>query len=254
MVPAHNEKSKLSVLIIEDEPSIADLIEICLRRIQSPDFDLQSEKVANAEQGLFLIQNKKFDLVLIDWMLPHIQGIDVIRRIHQQKSLSLNPEVIFMLITAKSDTSSVVEGLEAGASDYISKPFDPAILIARAHNLLKRIMSIESYKKGVEQMPFKDEILTLNALTVDFGRVEVTLRSNIVHLTPSEFKLLGYLLKSQGKVLTRDHLIDLIQGEDVSVTGRTIDTHIFALRKKLQDWADHIETIRGVGYRVNYTI
>ena len=90
-------------------------------------------------------------------------------------------------------------------------------------------------------------------LTLDFAKVEVRIDSTVIHLTPSEFKLLGFLLKSRGKVLSRDQLIDLIQGHDVTVTGRTIDTHVFALRKKLGAWSDNIETIRGVGYRVHYS-
>ena len=158
------------------------------------------------------------------------------------------------MVTAKSDSDSIVQALDVGVDDYVSKPFDPAVLIARIKNLLKRSEQIQQLTRfKIENQLGSDEVIELNGLKIDYGRVEISLNGNLIHLTPSEFKLIGYLLKSQGRVLSRDQLIDLIQGEDVSVTGRTIDTHIFALRKKLNDWADHIETIRGVGYRVNYS-
>ena len=233
------EQTKAQILIIEDEPAIAELVALTIR-----DIDANIEKTFSSEQAIFLLQNKSYDLILADWMLPGLQGIDLVKAVK-----SKNPEQLILMITAKADPDSIVMGLEAGADDYVSKPFDPRILAARVKNLLRRKQT-----EAQAQVLGSTEVFELDGLRFDYGRVEVTLKQNPIHLTPSEFKLLGFLLKSQGRVLTRDQLIDLIQGEDVTVTGRTIDTHIFALRKKLLEWAEHIETIRGVGYRVNYSI
>lgn len=227
------------ILIIEDEPAIAELIALTIRELGGV-----IEKTFSAEQAIFLLQNKTYDLILADWMLPGLQGIDLVSAVK-----SKSPEQLILMITAKADSESIVRGLESGADDYVSKPFDPRVLVARVKNLLRR-KQLETQA----QILGSTEVFEVDGLKFDYGRVEVTLKQNPVHLTPSEFKLLGFLLKSQGRVLTRDQLIDLIQGEDVTVTGRTIDTHIFALRKKLLDWAEHIETIRGVGYRVNYSV
>lgn len=233
-------KEKTQILIIEDEPAIAELIALTLR-----EFDAHIEKTFSAEQAIFLLQNKSYDLILADWMLPGLQGIDLVSAVK-----SKNRDQLMLMITAKADADSIVRGLEAGADDYVTKPFDPRVLVARVKNLLRRKQTTETQT----QVLGSTEVIELDGLKYDFGRVEVTFKQNSIHLTPSEFKLLGFLLKSQGRVLTRDQLIDLIQGEDVTVTGRTIDTHVFALRKKLLDWAEHIETIRGVGYRVNYSV
>ena len=233
------EQIKPQILIIEDEPAIAELVALTIREL-----DANIEKTFSAEQAIFLLQNKSYDLILADWMLPGLQGIDLVKAVK-----SKNPEQLILMITAKADSDSIVMGLEAGADDYVSKPFDPRILAARVKNLLRRKQT-----EAQAQVLGSTEVFELDGLKFDYGRVEVTLKQNPIHLTPSEFKLLGFLLKSQGRVLTRDQLIDLIQGEDVTVTGRTIDTHIFALRKKLLEWSEHIETIRGVGYRVNYSI
>lgn len=232
------EQIKPQILIIEDEPAIAELIALTIKEC-----DAIIEKTFSAEQALFLLQNKTYDLILADWMLPGLQGIDLVTAVKVK-----NSDQLVLMITAKADPDSIVHGLEAGADDYVSKPFDPRILVARVKNLLRRKLQTPTQVLG------STEVFELDGLRFDHGRVEVTLKQNLIHLTPSEFKLLGFLLKSQGRVLTRDQLIDLIQGEDVTVTGRTIDTHVFALRKKLLDWAEHIETIRGVGYRVNYSI
>ena len=237
----HNSKSNLNVLIIEDEFSISELLKMTLQDSYFQQFNLKVEQVQSCEQARFLFQNQKYHLVLLDWMLPGEQGIDLLRAM--KSSHSENATASFLMMTAKSDSESIVQGLEAGADDYVTKPFDFQILKARIKNILSRKVLSQ------QQLQPKDQI-SLLGLEIDFGKVSVVLNQEAIHLTPSEFKLLGFLLKSQGRVLTRDQLIDLIQGQDVSVTGRTIDTHIFSLRKKLGAWSDHIETIRGVGYRV----
>lgn len=242
---SNNEIKK--VLIIEDEPTIADLIALTL---QSFELNVNVDKSLSVEKALSLLQSNRYDVIIVDWMLPGMQGVDFVRQLKDSQS-----DQMILMVTAKVDPDSIVKALDSGADDYVSKPFEPAVLNARLKNLLKRSEQLRKLKTLQQAQPLlgTNEVIEFAGLTLDYGRVDVTYKGISIHLTPSEFKLLGYLLKSQGRVLSRDQLIDLIQGEDVSVTGRTIDTHIFALRKKLSDWSDHIETIRGVGYRVNYS-
>ncbi len=237
-----------SVLIVEDEGPIADLLQITLQDPYLADYKLSIDKVGSCEQARFLMKNKNYDLVLLDWMLPGEQGIDFLRSVKNKEA----EKASFLMLTAKVDPESIVQGLEAGAEDYVTKPFDFHVLKARVRNILsrreakrqERVQTIDLQKQN------DPEKISLDGLEIDFARIEISVNGESVHLTPSEFKLLGFLLKSQGRVLTRDQLIDMIQGQDVTVTGRTIDTHVFALRKKLGTWSEHIETIRGVGYRV----
>jgi len=235
------------VLIIEDEPTIADLIALTL---QSFELNVSVDKSLSVEKALSFLQTNQYDVIVVDWMLPGIQGIDFVKQLKNSQ-----PDQMILMVTAKADPDSIVKALESGVDDYVSKPFEPTVLNARLKNLLKRSEQLKKLRSLQQAQPLlgANEVIEFAGLTVDYGRVDIAYKGQSIHLTPSEFKLLGYLLKSQGRVLSRDQLIDLIQGEDVSVTGRTIDTHIFALRKKLSDWSDHIETIRGVGYRVNYS-
>ena len=186
-------------------------------------------------------------------MLPGAQGIDLLKKIRlSQVSLKI------LMLTAKTDAESIVLAIESGADDYLTKPFDEKVLLARVRNLLRRtefeknILKISSSGPSTVSAlsPKEPEELSFDGLNMHFSKYTISYNKENIHLTPSEFKLLASLFKAQGKVLTRDQLIGQIQGDDVNVTGRTIDTHIFALRKKLGVWADHIETIRGVGYRV----
>lgn len=228
-----------SILIVEDEIAIAELLKLALVDDYFKDFPMDIEIAHTTEQAREKMNLKKYDLILLDWMLPTEQGIDFLRAI---KSESPKNQASFMMMTAKSDPDSIVEGLEAGADDFMTKPFEMIVFKARVKNILGRRQALQKANKP--------SLLEFSGLSLDLEKIEVKLQNQLIHLTPSEFKLLGFLLESQGKVLTRDRLIDLIQGEDVSVTGRTIDTHVFALRKKLSDWGQNIETIRGVGYRI----
>lgn len=222
-----------SAIIVEDEVAIANLLKIHLT-----DAGFEADVFHDAETAFLNLQKKNYDLCLVDWMLPGIQGIDFLKRVRNQ-----NQNIKMMMVTAKADAESIVQGLEAGADDYLPKPFDARVLTARVRNLMRRHQFDKQAPASVDQV-------TIDAMTIHFTKHFVKYNGADIHLTPSEFKLLASLFKAQGQVLTREKLIDLIQGEDVSVTGRTIDTHVFALRKKMGAWSAHIETIRGVGYRV----
>ncbi len=221
-----------SILVVEDETEIRELIALHLLR--------QGYKVTecdNVSDAIEQLEKKKFDLILLDWMLPGLSGVDLLGYLKDK-----NIESRVLMVTAKTEPADIVLGLESGADDYLTKPFDPAILLARVRAVIRRVPK----KENVET---PDE-MQIGPLFINFNTYEVLLLNEKLHLTPSEFKLLGIMIQNQGRVLTRDQLIENIQGEGVNVIGRTIDTHVFGLRKKLGIWGDRIETIRGVGYRV----
>lgn len=221
-----------NILVVEDEIEIRELIALHLLR--------QGFKVTeceNVSDAIEQLEKKKFDLILLDWMLPGLSGVDLLGYLKDKEI-----ESRVLMVTAKTDPADIVLGLESGADDYLTKPFDPIVLLARVKAVLRRVRKKESVEA-------QDE-MQIGPLFINFQTYEVTLQNEKLHLTPSEFKLLGIMVQNQGRVLTRDQLIENIQGEGVNVIGRTIDTHVFGLRKKLGIWGDRIETIRGVGYRV----
>jgi len=226
--------SNAAILVVEDEQEIRELMALHLLRQ-----GFKVKECASAEEAQGEIQKQKFQLVILDWMLPGISGHDLLQ---QLKKSNNSPNVL--MVTAKTEAQDIVTGLESGADDYLTKPFDPGVFMARVRALLRRSQAQST------QATKDSEHVALAGLSVNFKTYEVKLNDEPLHLTPSEFKLLGNLIESQGRVLTRDQLIENIQGEGINVTGRTIDTHVFGLRKKLGAWSDNIETIRGVGYRV----
>lgn len=258
---------KYSALIVEDEQAISNLLKLHL-----VENNFVVDQSYTAEAGFAALGAKKYDLCLLDWMLPGgMQGIDLLKRIRQN-----NSDLKVIMVTAKANPESIVEGIEAGADDYLTKPFDARVLLARIKNLLKQRSGLSNLAKQdpsaemqsstvgsqgstvgsqssvvvSRNSAIESQVMSYDGLEIDFEKYLVKFQGEEIHLTPSEYKLLGSLVNARGKVLTRDQLIDQIQGEDVSVTGRTIDTHIFALRKKLKEWSEYIETIRGVGYRI----
>lgn len=221
-----------NILVVEDETEIRELIALHLLR--------QGFKVTecdNVSDAIEHLEKKKYDIILLDWMLPGLSGVDLLGYLRDKEI-----ESRVLMVTAKTEPADIVLGLESGADDYLTKPFDPVILLARVRALIRRVPK----KENVE---VQDE-MQIGPLYINFKTYEVNLLNEKLHLTPSEFKLLGIMIQNQGRVLTRDNLIENIQGEGVNVIGRTIDTHVFGLRKKLGIWGDRIETIRGVGYRV----
>lgn len=224
------------ILVIEDEDEIRDLITLHLKRE-----GLQVDAVGSAEEALPLIARNSYSLLALDWMLPGASGVEITRRLRRQADRS---DLAILMVTARADAADIVEGLEAGADDYLSKPFEPAVLLARVRALLRRNRRPASLTDGEIQ------VVKVGGLALYPDTYEVKCGGQSIQLTPSEFKLLLALANNRGRVLTRDSLISQVQGEGVSVVGRTVDTHVFGLRKKLGACADVIETVRGVGYRV----
>jgi two-component system phosphate regulon response regulator PhoB len=229
------------ILVVEDEVEIRELLIMLLKR---QGFNVESfSSAVEAKENLSANSEsiKKYSVIVLDWMLPGMTGVDFLRWF---RSEDINKKIPVLMVTAKAEAQDIVLGLEAGADDYVTKPFEPSVFIARVKALIRRSRQIRS--EG-EQPATKFQVgdLFLDAETYEVKCAEVAL-----HLTPSEFKILSELFKNQNKVLTRDFLVGIVQGDGVNVTSRTIDTHVFGLRKKLGKCAECIETIRGVGYRL----
>ena len=231
---------KTRVLVVEDESEIRQLIVLHLKR---EGFDV--EACDDGEQARQLLTEGAFDLVILDWMLPSLSGLELTRWLRKHGGPSNTP---ILFVTAKTEPEHVATGLDAGADDYLTKPFDTLVLMARVNALLRRRDWLKSQPSALAASS-----LVLGDLSLDSQTFEVTLAGQKLDLTRSEFRLLECLMMNQGKVLSRESLIGEIQGEGVNVVGRTVDTHVFGLRKKLGAYADTIETIRGVGYRVRFS-
>ena len=223
-----NEK----ILIIEDDKDLISLIEYNLKLEGFRVF-----KSNNGEDGLTLAKEEKPDLILLDWMLPILSGIEVLQSIKQNKDTK-NIPIIF--ITAKGEESDRIRGLDTGADDYIVKPFSPKELVARIKANLRR----------GKLLP--DEKIICSDIEIDLVSKRVKRRNSIIHLGPTEFKLLLYLSKNEGRVFSRDQLLDSIWGNDVYVEQRTVDVHIRRLRKALNkgDLPNLIRTVRSEGYSI----
>jgi two-component system alkaline phosphatase synthesis response regulator PhoP len=220
------------ILIIEDNSDIRELLRYNLQR---EGYDVSGAD--SGETGLRMARSSLPDLVLLDLMLPGMDGLQLCRELKDDPKTRTIPVV---MLTAKGEESDIVVGLEMGADDYITKPFSPKILIARLRAVLRRRSQADADD---------DAVLSIEGMTIDPGRFQVMVDSKPVAVTLTEFKLLYTLARRRGWVFTRDQLVNYIRGEDVLVTDRTVDVHIAGLRKKLGHAAKYIETIRGIGYR-----
>ncbi|MDR3606193.1 MAG: response regulator transcription factor [Oligoflexia bacterium] len=224
---------KPEILVVEDEADVRELILLHLQRDgYAPDFAI------DGEEAIQKIQAKTYDLFILDWMLPRMNGLEIIRAIRSK----IENKTPILMVTARVETPDIVLGLEAGADDYLTKPFEVPIFLARVRALLRR----SNYSNAQQDV----ERIRIEGLDIDLAAHEVRCEGQLVQLTHSEFKLLVSLAQNQGRVLTRDQLIDLVRGVDVSIVSRAIDTHVFGLRKKLGPCSEVIETIRGIGYRI----
>lgn len=232
------------VLVVEDESEIRQLIALHLKR--------EGFIVDEAEDGDHaqrLLQAHSHQLVVLDWMLPGRNGLEITRWMRTQPRYDRTP---ILFVTAKTDPEHIATGLDAGADDYLPKPFDTIVLMARVHALLRRNQWLQSRQEAKPAAAVPKEI-KVGELILFPDSFESRLHGQKLDLTRSEFRLLEALLCNQGKVLSRESLIEQIQGEGVNVVGRTVDTHVFGLRKKLGEYSELIETIRGVGYRVRFS-
>lgn len=229
---------KGKILIVEDEEDIRDLLKF---NLTGRGYEVKT--AAGGEEGLLAIKDTRFDLLILDWMLPGVSGVQVAK---VARGMENGKSAAILMLTAKSEPSDIVEGLESGADDYMVKPFENEVLWARVNALMRRSQRLSA------ETPAKkaDEDLTLGPIQLSLKTYAVKVANDAIDLTPSEFKLLSTMILNRGRVMTRERLIEEVQGEGVSVVGRTVDTHVFGLRKKLGDAGDLIETIRGVGYRI----
>ena len=230
----------VKVLIVEDEKDIRDLMSFHLSKES-----MEVDSVENGKTAYDKLLKNKYDLIVMDWMIPEVSGLDLLSWIRKKEHIQYKTPVL--MVTAKSDPDSIVLGLEAGADDYMVKPFDFNVLKARVKNLLERAKRIQQSQKKHKS----PSLLSMENLSLNKDSHEVKIGEKILDLTYSEFRMLEMLIFNQGRVLSRKQITSFIQGEDVVVAGRTIDTHISSLRKKLGPYGDKIETIRGVGYRIS---
>ncbi|MFL2667676.1 MAG: phosphate regulon transcriptional regulator PhoB [Burkholderiales bacterium] len=221
-----------TILIVEDEPAIAELIDVALKR--SGHHTLCANSV---EEATRLIDRALPDLALIDWMLPGATGIDLIKRIRSNKRTQSMP---IIMLTAKADEDDKLIGLEKGADDYITKPFSPKELVARIKAVLRR-----------RAPQLTDDIVETNGLQVDPVTHRVTINGEVIHMGPSEFRLLHFFMTHTERVHTRAQLLDQVWGDHVFVEERTVDVHIRRLRQALEKSGHdaYIQTVRGAGYR-----
>lgn len=226
------------VLVIDDEMHIVELLKF---NLEVSNYEVSYSY--DGFDGFIKAKEAKPDLILLDWMLPNISGIEVLRKIRSDKDLKNIPVI---MLTAKNMENDKVEGLEVGADDYITKPFSIKELLARVSSVLRRYNLTSSGEEN--------SILTTGNLKLDLSKHEVTKGSEKIELTLKEFELLKLLIQNKGKVLSRNYLLDKIWGYEYYGETRTVDVHIRYLRKKIEDEdksEKYIETIRGVGYKID---
>ncbi len=227
-----NDNYDKKILIVDDEEDICELVRYNLLR---DGFKVTCSN--SGENALKKAVSINFDLILLDLMLPGIDGLEVAKIL---KKDTRTEQISIIMLTAKGEEADIVTGLEIGADDYITKPFSPRVLVARVRSVLRR------KKKKTED---KNSVLKIHEFLIDSGRREVTIEGETVDLTFTEFQVLKFLAKNPGWVFTRNQIVDAVKGEGYAVTDRSVDVQIAGLRKKLGNFNNYIETVRGVGYR-----
>lgn len=222
------------ILIVEDEEDIIELMSYTLRQD-----GYEIDYVKTGEEAIKAVVQKQPDLVLLDLMLPGLDGGTICKHIRQDAQLCKIP---VMMVTAKSEDSDIVQGLEVGADDYLVKPFSPRVLRARVKALLRRDQD--------DDITQSNKVLSFKGIVLDAGKHEVIVEGEPVYLTHSEFLALTMLMSNPGWVFSRYQLISAIHGDEHVVTDRTVDVMVVSLRKKLGKAASLVETVRGVGYRL----
>ncbi|MGQ9456226.1 MAG: response regulator [Armatimonadota bacterium] len=223
---------KERVLVIDDEEDISRLVE---HHLNAEGYIVL--RAANGEEGIATAKTEKPDLIILDLMLPGIDGLDVCRILKRGEATAKIP---IIMLTAKSDEADIVAGLELGADDYVVKPFSPKVLVARVRTALRRARSPEIQA---------DQIIQIAGISIDPHKMQVSINGKSVELTLTEFRIIHALARKPGWVLTRDQIVSESRGDDTEVTDRSVDVHIVSLRRKLGHAGSMIETVRGVGYR-----
>lgn len=220
------------VLVVDDEP---DLLELARYNLTQIGYDVAC--VASGEEALAHVRSHQPDLVILDLLLPGVDGWEVCKILKRDPRTATIP---IMMLTARSEEADMVTGLELGADDYLTKPFSPRVLLARVKAALRRRQSEQAAEQSA---------ISRGDLVIYPGYYTVRVHEHPVRLTPTEFRILHLLAQRPGWVFSRYQIVDNVRGTDVSVTERSVDVHIAALRRKLGDSSEVIETVRGVGYR-----
>lgn len=232
----HSEKKRTmarhSILIVDDEPAIREMVAVAL---EMADFDVLEAETA--QQGHEIIVDRRPDLVLLDWMLPSVSGVELARRLKRDDSTA---EVPIIMLTAKSEEDNKIQGLEVGADDYITKPFSTRELISRIRAVLRRSAASQT-----------DKAITVEGLELDPVSQRVSADEDPVDMGPTEYRLLAFFMSHPERAYSRTQLLDQVWGANVYVEDRTIDVHIRRLRKALEPYGydRFIQTVRGTGYR-----
>lgn len=222
------------ILLVDDDEELLAALEIKLRKE-----GYEIDTAPDGEVALEKIHNNLPDLVILDVNMPKMNGMDVCKTLRSNEKTR---DLAIIMLTARDDEVDRILGLEFGADDYVTKPYNPRELILRVKGLLKRIFHFQDN-------PEVQEIIQVGPLIIDLGKHEVQVDGQVVELTLTEFKLLSYLIKNPGRIKTRDYLLEQIWEYSDGVFSRTIDTHIQRLRSKLKVAGKYIKTVRGVGYR-----
>jgi len=225
---------KPRILVVDDEPDILELIRFSLERD-----GLQVFTVDTGEAALAQAARLKPDLMVLDLMLPGLDGLAVCRRL---KGNATTSGISVLMLTARTEDSDIVTGLEAGAEDYVTKPFSPKVLLARVRAILRR--------RAGEGNDLSGNVLAIHGIRVDISRHEVWIGEEQVHLSATEFAIFVFLAQNPGWVFSRNKIIDSVKGKDYPVTERSVDVQILGLRKKLGAKGRLVQTVRGVGYRL----
>ena len=225
--------ARARILVVDDESDILELIQYNLSKAQ---YDVAG--VESGEEALAHMRTTLPDLIVLDLMLPGVGGLELCKALKRDQHTAAIPIVI---LTARGEEADIVAGLELGADDYLTKPFSPRVLLARIRAVLRR-----HHTEPIAE----DVVITHHGLVLHPGRHEVLVEGQAVPLTLTEFRVLHLLVRRPGWVFTRNQIIAAAQGADVSVTERSVDVHIVSLRRKLGTMGEAIETIRGVGYRL----
>ena len=223
----------LTILVVEDEDAIREMLVMVLEQA-----GLNVHAVASAEEAqLSLADNARPDLILLDWMLPGISGVELARRLKQDDLFNTLP---IILLTARGEEEDKVRGLEIGADDYMTKPFSPKELIARIKAVLRR-----------SGKSIKEEVLNISDIVLDVNKHRITIGGKAIIVSPTEFKLMRFFMTHQDDVYSRTQLLDQVWGRSAYIEERTVDVHIRRLRKILNEYGkdDLIQTVRGFGYR-----